>query len=297
MVVLGLVALLTAIAIPGLARLGAFSRDEFRRTVQDVSGLLRAAQIYSTTYHVNTAVVYNLDNWSNDEATAVDIFPGSNPATENPADPAFAPVLPIVDSISGNLVRQFESASLMYQLPSSMGALSGHYVPIPGEKGDFNEFPQGMAILLMNPEEPNTDAPPVPQPIYWNQLRSNFRLTDTIPMTTVADEMGISRVSVALGVPSGLEGVDFATFASTPTNFTTETFGAHVFKPSGRLGVNSNNERFTIYIAPVASRIAEERLIIPELDTHFDAGGLPNMLYRKIHIFKSTGRTEIPKNF
>ena len=293
MVVLGIIVLLTAVAIPGLAKLGAFSRDEFRRSVQEVSGMLRAAQIYATTYNVNTAVVYSMDNWSNPEASAVDSTPGTEPALEDPADPAVAVANPVIDSVSGNPVRQFEAASIMYQLPSTTGALSGYYVPIPTPLGTFTKLPQDMSILLMNPELPSGGDPLVPANFYLELGRSNYRLDAT---ENFVDDMGMTRITAALGVPTGQDPISFRDYADGTTGFVSENFAAHVFKPSGRLAA-SNGERFSIYIAPMASREPDDRLVQPEFGQLINPDGSSNMLYRKIHVFKSTGRTEVPKNF
>lgn len=294
MVVLGIIVLLTAVAIPGLAKLGAFSRDEFRRSVQEVSGMLRAAQIYATTYNVNTAVVYSMDNWSNDEASLVDSTPPGEPEVEDGMnDPAVAVGAPIVDTISGNPVRQIEAAAIMYQLPSTTGRLSGHYVPIPTPAGTFTKLPQDMSILLMNPELPSGGDPLVPANFYLELGRSNYR---NDAAENFMAEMGMSRITAALGIPTGVGPLSFSDYATGATGFVAENFPAHVFKPSGRLAA-SNGERFSIYIAPMASREADERLVQPETGTLINPDGSPNMLYRKIHVFKSTGRTEVPKNF
>ncbi len=293
MVVLGIIVLLTAVAIPGLAKLGAFSRDEFRRSVQEVSGMLRAAQIYATTYNVNTAVVYSMDNWSENEATLVDSTPAGEPSDEDGADPAVAVANPIVDSVSGNPIRQIEAAAIMYQLPTTTGRLSEHYVPIPTSAGTFTKLPQDMSILLMNPELPSGGDPLVPANFYLELGRSNYRNDAT---ENFVREMGLSRITAALGIPTGLDPLSFADYANGTTGFVAENFAAHVFKPSGRLAA-SNGERFSIYIAPMASRDAGDRLVDPEAERLINPDGSSNMLYRKIHVFKSTGRTEVPKNF
>ncbi len=58
-VVLAIVATLSALAIPGLARLGAFSNDSLPRASRELFEMLSAARIYATTWNVRTAVVYN----------------------------------------------------------------------------------------------------------------------------------------------------------------------------------------------------------------------------------------------
>jgi len=279
MVVLAIVALLAAVAIPGLARLGAFSRDEYRRTLQEVSGLLRAAQIYATSYHVNTAVVYSMDNWSEIEAvTNTDV-----PVTQ-----------PVIDSVTGNPVRQFQAAAIMYELPSTTRELSGHYVPVPTPDGTFRTVPNDMAILLVNPEQPSIFDPAAPATLYFELDWSNFRNGATVNRWR---ELGLAQITAALNIPLGMDPISFNILASNPANFATQTFPAHVFKPSGRMAVAAPGERFTMYIGPSADRRPGDRLIFPDAETLMNLDGSTNMMYRKIHIFKSTGRTEIPKNF
>lgn len=280
-VTLGIVALLAAIAIPGLARLGAFSRDEYRRTIQEVSGLLRSAQIYSSTYHVNAAVVYNMDNYS-----AAEVVSGtSDYATQ---------AIPVIDSVAGVAVRQIESAAIMYELPQ------GGYVPVPDATGEFTPLPRGMVIMLANPETPDTSLLPAPvteleEVFYFDATWSNFQPGVT-PLVNCICAMGLNSVNANLPIANGVP------------------FMAHVFRPSGRMSVAGEcptgdfatgdtqepcgPERFSIYIAPSADRPPSERLVDPEdPDFYLDGDGSTNLMYRTIQVFKSTGRIEVPKNF
>lgn len=313
MVVLAIVALLSAIAIPGLAKLGAFSRDEFKRATQEVNSVLRAAQLYATTYHVNTAVVYSMDQWSAQEANDLDSTPASDPLQEDLADPALPVPSPIIDSLTGAPVRQIEAAAIMYQLPTNMGPLAGRYVPIPGDKGEFQPLPPGMSIMLQSPEPENIDTSnptnPIYGPLYSEFAWSNYRSTATI--NRIGDS-GMNVITAALGVPPALNGPDLLNFANTPANYMVETFPAHVFRPSGRLnpplfgfecgpGADCRRERYTLYIAPSADRPGDERLVQPEnLNlSYIDGDGVEqsNLRYREIQLFKSTGRIAIPQDF
>lgn len=62
-----------------------------------------------------------------------------------------------------------------------------------------------------------------------------------------------------------------------------------------------DGERFSLYIAPSADRPLDERLVQPENPnlSYVDSDGVvqSNLLYREIHIFKSTGRIAIPQDF
>ncbi|HNR35770.1 MAG TPA: prepilin-type N-terminal cleavage/methylation domain-containing protein, partial [Candidatus Hydrogenedentes bacterium] len=59
-VVLAILALMSAIAIPTFARLGYFSRNDLQATARELHSMLKAAKIYAATYRVNTAVAYSL---------------------------------------------------------------------------------------------------------------------------------------------------------------------------------------------------------------------------------------------
>lgn len=264
LVVLAIVALVSAIAIPGLAKLGAFSRDEFKRSVSELDSLLRAAQIYSTTYNVETAVAYNMDNFSPTETDSAPMEPVTNP---------------IIDSLSGNPVRQIEAAAMLYKVPSGKGPLSGQFVAAPGPLGEFRSFPNGMSLMLNNPEEPPF------RPFYFELGASNYVLG--------AAEDCICSLGMNLIT---------ANFADAGPY----RFMAHVFKPAGRVSVKTfgtsasslpcdcNGERFALYVAPSADRPLDERLVFPEQASLVDTSGKPNLMYRKLYIHKSTARVRVP---
>lgn len=293
LVVLAIVALVSAIAIPGLAKLGAFSRDEFKRATQETYSILRAAQLYATTYNVNTAVVYSMDNYSPAEAATGTLE---------------APVNPITDSFTGQIVRQFEAVSIMYQLPTSMpnllngnpNPLKGCYVPISGELGEFRLLPEGMSILLYNPEDLDVSDPmnPVYREYYKDENASNLSASAAINQLW---RLGIGTIEFASGVPEALPALELDNFLSTPTNIVKANFPAHVFKPSGRLTASTDIERISLYIAPSSDRPLEERLVQPEIPDllYTDSDGVvrSNLRYREIHLFKSTGRIAVPQDF
>lgn len=288
LVVLGVIALLSAIAIPGLARLGAFSRDEFKRAVSEVDKHLRAAQIYSRTYNVNAAVVYSMDNYAAEEAWGA---VANQPVAR-----------PVVDSFSGAPVRQIEAAAVMYQLPSTMGPISGMYVPIPGELGEFTPLPFGMTILLQDPNPLNVGGSPATwAPFYSEFDYSNYQPGITIPDVNRIGALGMASIQAALGLPVGLTGTEFLAYINDPANVAVANFAAHVFKPGNRLEVDFCNgcarERYTMFIAPGADRPLEERLVFPESTSFDDGGGGSNLRHRKIYLHKSTARISVPDDF
>jgi prepilin-type N-terminal cleavage/methylation domain-containing protein len=287
LVVLGVIALISAIAIPGLARLGAFSRDEFKRAVSEVDSLLRAAQIYSRTYNVNAAVVYSMDNYAAEEAWGA-------VANQPVGDP-------VVDSFTGVPVRQIEAAAVMYQLPQTMGPISGMYVPIPGELGEFTPLPFGMTIMLQDPNPLNVGGAPATWAPYYSEFDySNYQTAATADVNRIG-ALGMASIQAALGLPVGLTGTEFLTYISDPANVAVAGFAAHVFKPGNRIAVDfclgCERERYTMFIAPGANRPLEERLVFPESTSFDDGGGDSNLRYRKIYLHKSTARISVPDDF
>jgi len=128
LVVLAVVALLTGLAIPTIARLGPGSRDEVSNTSQTVFSLLKAARIYAATHRTEAAVVYVFDNY------------------RDPPIPADTPIAePVFDTILNQPVRIIRGAAVVAKNEC------GVFVPIPRSEGQFTEFPQGACILLQSP--------------------------------------------------------------------------------------------------------------------------------------------------
>jgi len=91
-VVLAVLALMSAIAIPTFARLGYFSRNDLQATARELHSMLKAAKIYAATYRVNTAVAYS--------------------------------VVPVIDSRTGATVEIIDAAALVYEFPEKIRDLT-----------------------------------------------------------------------------------------------------------------------------------------------------------------------------
>lgn len=127
LVVLSIISVMAVVAIPTFARLGVFSRNELNNTARTVHSMLKAARIYASTYRVNTAVVYVMDNEAN-----------------------------LNDSVMGEHFRILRAAALMYALPTGHGDYAGDYVSMNRPESIFEEFPGRMAIpLAQNVEYPD----------------------------------------------------------------------------------------------------------------------------------------------
>lgn len=262
LVVMAILAIMAGLAIPGMARLGVFTRQELPRAQREVYTLLRAAQIYAATYRVDTAVVYGLDNW---------VSPQVNP-NNDPWTPAAAwSWQPMQDSLTGQAVRAVRSAAMMYKLPAAH-EFDG-WVPVPDDAGAFRQFPTGMVLLL--------------QDIYYlDPLYASLRPRFDNDEDHELDKLGMRSLKAYLdGGPLAPEGDPDR---GDPVS---ADFPGHVFTPEGRLDTSADKERVQIHVAPRPDETLDRRLLFPELGTAYNAAeDRTNLVMRTIEIYKSTGR-------
>lgn len=258
LVVIAIVALLSAIALPGFVSLSFGARDELNRSVRELYSLMRAARIYAATFNVNTAVVYNLDNFE----------PLDGGALINPE--------PVMDSVTGMHVRVVTAAAMMHQLPRTSGSFAGGYVPVPGENGQFKTFAGDMVVYLNDPVSGET---------YYYAHASRFQnqgLNVNAGEVERVHELGMND-SVAVYL-EGYGPLADPNLVVDPLSDPTVLFPAHVFKPSGRLAVGGQ-ERFSVYIGPSPAEELRIRFVDPE-----NPG---EMIFKTIHMYRSTGRVKI----
>ncbi len=260
---MAILAILAGLAIPGLARLGVFSRQELPRATREIYTMLRAAQIYAATFRVDTAVVYGLDNW-----VSPDINPGNEPWT--PA--ATWAWQPYQDSLTAQTVRAVRSAAIMYKLPASEPCQ--RYVPIPDDAGAFEQLPTGMVLLL---QDINTLEP------YYASARPRYAPSPDDGVNNL-DRLGMSSIQAFLDSGPVTDDVcnDSLNWAHFP---------AHVFTPEGRLAGGSSAERYILRIGPRPDETLARRLVVPDLGTAYDPVAQDtNIVHRAIEVFRSTGR-------
>lgn len=222
LVVLTIVALLSAVAIPAFVQLNAYSRDELNRGARSTLSLIKAAQQYARTYNVRTAVVYGLDNYV---------------PPPIPNDPANRPN-PLSDSATGNAARAFTTAAIMYELRE--GDFRGAFVYAPRREGEFAPIDGGMAVFTTDPETGD--------PLYTD-LGPRF---NPEPLNGLAG-LGMRAVNVYL------DGTGPYTPGNAADD-TPEPFPAHVFLPSGALDA-SGRERYVIQVGPLPSADVTARLV------------------------------------
>jgi len=306
-VVLAIVAIITALAVPGVARLGAFSGDEVPRAAREVFQMLRAARIYAATYNVPTAVVYSLDNWTAPQAR----FGVNNNQPVNPPIPGNEITL---DSITGQPVRYIRAAAIMYALPGSeerflteLGEIvpfdereeADAFVPVPGSEGQWKALDEDVAVLFNDPDSF--------QPVYQSPLARYSVDADGIN--------GTPSLGMFMGAPVILD-YDRLAELSDPANPGSllerlaqfDRFPAHIFGPDGRLRPTAGGqplERYTFLVGPRPDQPLEVRLINSNLEDPIftadngdqlyfvDNQGNLNFRAVPIEIQRSTGRVKI----
>jgi prepilin-type N-terminal cleavage/methylation domain-containing protein len=295
-VVIAIIALLSSLVIPGMARLGVFSRNELQNASREVFALLRAARIYASTFNVDTAVVYTLDNyWEppvaqvNGQSLPEDGYAAwrANSIEVGAAlgyrDGSEKYLTPVNDSITGNTVRVITAAAVMYELPAEQG---GRYVPVPYDEGQFTPLPGGMVIFLRDPGDYSQ--------AYYADTQALFNPGG---MSGLAD-LGMNRVNAYITErpdPPPLETMHEIPPVNTDF-YETGIFPAHIFTPSGYLDVmdGEKKERYTIYLGPSPTETRDVRLINPDVitgDAYADISG--NLVSVPIHLFRSTGKIKI----
>jgi len=299
--VLAIVAILSAIAIPGLARFGAFSNDALSRDARVLYEMLSAARIYATTYNVRTAVVYNLDNYKSPQ-----VNPNNDPLPGGAS--AFTQ-----DPLLNAPVRFITSASIMYALPGSASRFAeaiealkvsegveykpqDAFYPVDGREGQWKELNQEVAVSFLDPST-NSES------IYFS-ARPRYNKDDD------SNGFGISKLgmtpnlTVVIDYPA-LEGQDAQGELPDIQRLNLIHCIGHVFTPDGRLETFGSKERYTFYVSFRPDRPIDQRLTYPEMNSIvlrdengvpvLDENGVPklNLQVVPIEIYRSTGRVKI----
>lgn len=155
-VVMAIGTILASLAIPAIARLGAFSADDLGNTTQDLYTMLKAAKVHAATNNTDTAVVYTLDNYNEYNRPLSD---------------------PIADSFTGDITRAIIGAAIV-----SYDKELGVFTPLKVREGNFQRFPDEVVIPLMEPEEKQGNLLYTDLEAHYNPILSNLKL---IGMNTI----------------------------------------------------------------------------------------------------------------
>jgi len=133
LVVLGIIAIITGVSIPVIARLGLFTSNKAQLAAREVFTVLRAAKIYAVTYNVETAVAYGIN------IVEDSFLPEGNGGA----------LLAVVDSMT--IVRRLKRDE-MIELKQNGALLNKSFkdppfVPVREGSSEFKQLPNGTCIL------------------------------------------------------------------------------------------------------------------------------------------------------
>jgi prepilin-type N-terminal cleavage/methylation domain-containing protein len=309
LVVIAMIAILSALALPAISKFRSTARDDLNSASRELHSLLTMAQIYASTYNVNTAVVYAVDNWT-------------DPATDPENDGAGAGVEnPVTDSVLNTPVRAITAAAVMFQLRGSKDAFDlaqpgqdceggqDVYVPVPGRVGNFSTFPGETALLfddITNSMNDTSIGGSTPNPMLFprlGDLNGGDNLDNRISSAARVGDTQALGMQLIEAIPERLEwdekGMDVVAAELTDLVDDAPVFLAHVFTPAGAMDTpESTKERYTVLIAPRPDARHDLRLFDPAVVDFYNppASSNNNLIYVPIHLYSSTGRIRIADN-
>ena len=305
LVVLTILGLMAAVAIPTFARFGFFSRNETQQGARELYKLLSATRVFAATYRVNTALAYGI-------------------------------VLKR-DSLTGQALEAIDAVAMVYRIPETIrqycsiytdpdgNALSSpidiggdnwadSYVAVTGEqeRGFFRPLPDGAALIADNlllqlgaddrPRDagPNLGLFPIRiynvSPHHYDSAKGKwYYAAETIPPLRLREDdqdvLGVLPDSLQFlaAFPTGAKYLEYesASSADPPSvgNVTDFRFPAHVFTPSGRMWTDAAKERFTISVGYPPDADPVERYVDPANPTELRT--------IDVRLYRGTGRVQI----
>lgn len=272
---LAIIAMISGLAIPAFVKFGGFMNNKKDLAARELYGVLRAARISSITYRNDTAVVYivrpRADNYSGAQAFVVDGFGMATRATKDQYERVIA------NTAYEDLLE--DEVFVLAQDPQAK----------------FRNMPNNTAVVShLTAEESQI-------------LRVNNILD--LPPATLADFKGPvgteglaargMRIVYLFQVPDNsddaLEPLD--AFPNTSMDNTlANAYPAHVFNPTGELGVPGSSlepwkERITIAVGPSPDAPKDERFAVNPEETGASAPVLASPVL--IEVYRSTGRVQI----
>jgi len=291
LIVLAIIAMLSGIAIPAVIKIGGFMSKKSDAAARDLYGVLRAARISAISYRKDTAVVYLVsthpDNYNGAQSYVIDGYGTAVRATK-------AQYATITSDTRYENLRDDEV-----------------FVLAQDPQAKFREMPRDTAVIgHLTAQEEQTLA--AQEELAFGERR----YWDRPPQSIVEFKNGIDDVSDRAHLYDGLqsrgmrvvylfhiaEGSDNLEPLDTLSSLTMDTsatplnnaFPAHVFMPTGELGVPGNSlapwkERITIAVGPAPDAPKEDRFT----ETTEETGQAVMAAPVRIEVYRSTGRVQI----
>jgi hypothetical protein len=296
LVVLALLGLMAAIAVPTFVKGGFFSKNEPQLAVMELYKFMNSARIYSSTYRVNTAVAYGVNLR--------------------------------IDSLSGLALESVDAVAMVYKVPDQIAKyckfysdINGNdmnppmqvegdiYVPVVGEheRGFFRALPGDAAMIADNllPDgsgyttlRDSMDAIRVYRLTQvYDRDDNDFRFSAQLvaPLRIADNDSNIlthlpDKLQYLASLPEGAKFLEYQPdFSDVPSLLNVNDFRlpAHIFTPSGRMNSSSSAiERFIIEVGYPPDADPVERFA----NSSDRSDGLR---VKTIEVFRATGRASI----
>lgn len=234
LVVMAIIVIMSAIAIPTLVRSGALSRDEMGASARTLLNMLRAGRVYSATFRTDTAVVYFLKQ-----------VPDSRDNTSQV----------VVDAIA--LARCATPAELQ---TFSLGPEKKVFFLVGGNEGGIVSLERGSCIQARVENLLDNST----QDQLLGRLPTNLMRQGVYPVRlfTLTPGSGGTPPSVTEVSPrAGLESLSWG-WINFPLK---QYFPAHVFRPNGELRTERDETpgRLELRINYTPDTRVEDRFIAP----------------------------------
>lgn len=268
LIVITIVVILTATALPAFIRMGAFGRDALTASTRTVHGMLSTARVYAATYRVDTAVYYvlskRIDSRYPDRYTVVSDTIGMARRMSDEELEALRDVngSDLLDDLFDGDIADFASRA---------------FLAVPGNLGILRDLEPGTSIWA---DVPELIDPVSGQPIDWQLLEANEddRRQSGQGVTPIyvgeieRDEFSSEPTGFDLFVglktdPDPQTGERRPLFEDDPpylgAHSLDEVFLAHVFSPSGAMRIPNAAEEpvFEVLVGPSPDVPVQDRFL------------------------------------
>ena len=270
LVVIAIVALVAGIAVPGMARLMGYGRNNIDNAARDVYTLLRAANVYASTFRVNTAVVYTV-------RTASDSVFNAPAMVVNGIGMARARAFS--EEELAQLTSEGEDATVISRIRENPDSV---YVLVLSEEGQLRKLPNYSCIQSASSDMSVLEL--AANPIEFGERMTDRGMRSIILYNEdrIADDLTGAMTSRFTRIAPDL-GTEFAGSPALP-----QAFPAHVFSPVGIMVTpDTLGARFVLPVGSAPDSDPEDRFV--NLDD-LSQGPIAPI---NIELYPATGRVKI----
>ena len=310
LVVLTILGLMAAVAIPTFAKFGFFSRNETQQGARELYKMLIATRMFASTYRVDTGLAYGItlkrDSLTGSALEAIDAVAMVRRISDDVRAKCY-----FYKDLGGNpLTQRVEipenPKSAYYNLDSTDKKQMDKqaYVLVTGEqeRGSFRSMPDGAVLIADNllPDGADNDilrTTVTSIRIYNIELRDDgYYDAEVVTPLVISDGDDIlgslpQRLQYLAALPAGARFLEYKPLDSNaPPNRDIGMdfrFPAHIFTYSGRMDTPSAlKERFTISVGYSPDADPVERFV----DPGNSSAGLRTI---DLELYRGTGRVQI----